>query len=123
MAVLHRITRRQLTLCLRVFLSQNPQVLQQDLQPNCDQDNASGDLRPLLVAASKHHAHPNADGGDGKGGDADQQYRKNDVYLEKGKAYFGELTFTPSGGFDRGRLPETDLLFGQKTILSPPSTR
>ena len=46
-----------------------------------------------------------------------------DFYLEKGKAYFGELTFTPGGGFDRGRLPETDLLFGQKTILPPPNTR
>jgi len=40
-----------------------------------------------------------------------------DFYLEKGKAYFGELTFTPGGGFDRGRLPETDLLFGQMVQL------
>lgn len=36
-----------------------------------------------------------------------------DFYLERGKAYFGELTFTPSGGFDYGRLPKTDLLFGK----------
>lgn len=36
-----------------------------------------------------------------------------DFYLENGKAYFGELTFTPGGGFDKGRLPSTDLLFGQ----------
>ncbi len=35
-----------------------------------------------------------------------------DLYLERGKAYFGELTFTPSGGFDYGRLPESDRLFG-----------
>lgn len=40
-----------------------------------------------------------------------------DFYLEKGKAYFGELTFTPAGGFDRGRLPETDQLFGKMVIL------
>lgn len=40
-----------------------------------------------------------------------------DFYLENGKPYFGELTFTPSGGFDYGRLPESDLLFGQKVIL------
>lgn len=40
-----------------------------------------------------------------------------DFYLEKGKPYFGELTFTPSGGFDYGRLPETDLLFGSKISL------
>lgn len=40
-----------------------------------------------------------------------------DFYLEQGRAWFGELTFTPSGGFDTGRLPTTDLLFGQKTIL------
>lgn len=42
-----------------------------------------------------------------------------DFYLEKGNAYFGELTFTPGGGFDRGRLPETDLLFGQMVNLQP----
>lgn len=41
-----------------------------------------------------------------------------DFYLEHGKAYFGELTFTPSGGFDYGRLPETDLLFGSMVKLS-----
>ncbi len=40
-----------------------------------------------------------------------------DFYLEQGKAWFGELTFTPSGGFDYGRLPETDLLFGQMVSL------
>ena len=40
-----------------------------------------------------------------------------DFYLERGKAYFGELTFTPSGGFDYGRLPESDLLFGSMVQL------
>ncbi len=40
-----------------------------------------------------------------------------DFYLEHGQVWFGELTFTPSGGFDYGRLPETDLLFGQMVQL------
>lgn len=40
-----------------------------------------------------------------------------DFYLENGKPYFGELTFTPGGGFDYGRLPETDLLFGEMVDL------
>lgn len=35
-----------------------------------------------------------------------------DFYLENGKVTFGELTFTPGGGFDTNRLPETQLLFG-----------
>lgn len=41
-----------------------------------------------------------------------------DFYLEKGRVYFGELTFTPSGGFDRSRLPETDLMFGNMVDLT-----
>ena len=40
-----------------------------------------------------------------------------DFYLEHGEAYFGELTFTPSGGFDTGRLPESDRLFGSMVKL------
>lgn len=40
-----------------------------------------------------------------------------DFYLEKGKAYFGELTFTPAGGFDTGRLPETQRMFGEMVAL------
>lgn len=40
-----------------------------------------------------------------------------DFYLENGKAYFGELTFTPGGGFDSGRLPQSDLLFGSMVNL------
>ena len=35
-----------------------------------------------------------------------------DFYLEKGGVTFGELTFTPCGGFDVNRLPETQLYFG-----------
>lgn len=40
-----------------------------------------------------------------------------DFYLEKGKAIFGELTFTPGGGFDTGRLPESDKYFGSLVKL------
>lgn len=40
-----------------------------------------------------------------------------DFYLEKGKITFGELTFTPSGGFDRGRLPSTQKMFGDMLVL------
>ena len=36
-----------------------------------------------------------------------------DFYLEKGVVIFGELTFTPCGGFDVNRLPETQLRFGE----------
>lgn len=45
-----------------------------------------------------------------------------DFYLESGHVWFGELTFTPSGGFDTGRLPETDLFFGNLVHL-PTSSR
>ena len=41
-----------------------------------------------------------------------------DFYLEKGKVTFGELTFTPCGGFDVNRLPETQLRFGKMVDLS-----
>jgi hypothetical protein len=41
-----------------------------------------------------------------------------DFYLENGEVIFGELTFTPCGGFDSGRLPETQLLFGSKLKLN-----
>lgn len=40
-----------------------------------------------------------------------------DFYLEKGKVTFGELTFTPCGGFDVNRLPETQFLFGEMVDL------
>lgn len=35
-----------------------------------------------------------------------------DFYIINKKIIFGELTFTPSGGIDPNRLPETDILFG-----------
>lgn len=35
-----------------------------------------------------------------------------DFYLENGKSIFGELTFTPCGGYDKNRLEETQLYFG-----------
>ncbi|MCR5554436.1 MAG: hypothetical protein K6F29_02780 [Bacteroidales bacterium] len=40
-----------------------------------------------------------------------------DFYIENGKVYFGELTFTPGGGFDLGRLPATQKLFGDMLTL------
>lgn len=40
-----------------------------------------------------------------------------DFYLEKGIITFGELTFTPCGGFDVNRLPESQLLFGNMVVL------
>lgn len=40
-----------------------------------------------------------------------------DFYLKDGRGYFGELTFTPAGGFDAGRLPSSDLLYGQMVKL------
>lgn len=40
-----------------------------------------------------------------------------DFYLENGKPYFGELTFTPGGGYDTERLPQTQLLFGDMVKL------
>jgi len=36
-----------------------------------------------------------------------------DFFLVNGKVYFGELTFTPGGGYDKNRLPKTNLLFGE----------
>ncbi|WP_295160171.1 ATP-grasp fold amidoligase family protein, partial [Selenomonas sp. AE3005] len=41
-----------------------------------------------------------------------------DFYLEKGKVTFGELTFTPCGGFDVNRLPETQLLYGSMVDIN-----
>lgn len=40
-----------------------------------------------------------------------------DFYLEKGKVYFGELTFTPGGGYDTGRLPSTQKMMGDMVHL------
>ena len=40
-----------------------------------------------------------------------------DFYLEHGHGWFSGLTFSPSGGFDHDRLPESDLLFGEMVKL------
>ena len=40
-----------------------------------------------------------------------------DLYLIDGRVYFGELTFTPSGGLDNGRLESTDRLLGEMLKL------
>ena len=46
-----------------------------------------------------------------------------DLYSSNGQIYFGEYTFFPSSGFDANRLPETDLYFGERTILDNISKR
>ena len=40
-----------------------------------------------------------------------------DFYLEDGKVIFGELTFTPSGGFDLDITAKTELFLGEKLKL------
>lgn len=45
-------------------------------------------------------------------------YSRVDLYNVDGAIYFGEITFYPASGFDKGRLPEIDLLFGQMLDLS-----
>lgn len=35
-----------------------------------------------------------------------------DFYIVGDQVYFGELTFTPAGGLDSNRLPETDIMMG-----------
>ena len=42
---------------------------------------------------------------------------RTDFYLENGEVIFGELTFTPCGGFDVNRLPETQIKFGEMVDL------
>lgn len=41
-----------------------------------------------------------------------------DFYVDGEKIYFGEMTFTPSGGLDANRLPETDYLMGSLVDLN-----
>lgn len=43
---------------------------------------------------------------------------RTDLYIVDDKIVFGELTFTPSGGMDNGRLPETDKVLGEQLTLS-----
>lgn len=40
-----------------------------------------------------------------------------DFYVIGDMVYFGELTFTPSGGLDSNRLPETDQMMGDLVDL------
>lgn len=42
---------------------------------------------------------------------------RTDFYVVGDKIYFGELTFTPGGGLDSARLPETDRMFGDMLSL------
>lgn len=41
-----------------------------------------------------------------------------DFYIFGEKVYFGELTFTPCGGMDPNRLPETNQMMGQLLDLN-----
>lgn len=47
----------------------------------------------------------------------DIPYTRVDFYNINGKIYFGEITFFPASGFDKNRLPESDLLFGEMIDL------
>lgn len=47
----------------------------------------------------------------------DIPYARVDFYNVNGRVYFGEITFFPASGFDKNRLPESDLLFGQMIKL------
>lgn len=47
----------------------------------------------------------------------DIPYARVDFYNINGKIYFGEITFFPASGFDKNRLLESDLLFGQMIDL------
>lgn len=48
----------------------------------------------------------------------DFKFVRVDLYYLNHAIYFGELTFTPSGGLDNSRLTETDLIFGQYLDLT-----
>lgn len=41
-----------------------------------------------------------------------------DFYINNETVIFGELTFVPSGGFDKNRLQETDIIFGNLVDFS-----
>lgn len=47
----------------------------------------------------------------------DIPYTRVDFYNVNGQIYFGEITFFPASGFDKNRLPESDLLFGEMIDL------
>lgn len=48
----------------------------------------------------------------------DFPFVRTDLYIVKDKIIFGELTFTPSAGLDRGRLKTTDILLGEELDLT-----
>ncbi len=48
---------------------------------------------------------------------AEFPFVRTDLYIVDDKVVFGELTFTPSGGMDNGRLPETERLLGEQLTL------
>ena len=49
-------------------------------------------------------------------------FARIDLYNVEGKIYFGEITLFPDSGFDRNRLPEADLYFGEKIELPAKKT-
>lgn len=44
-------------------------------------------------------------------------FARVDLYNINGDIYFSEITFFPASGFDKNRLPESDLYFGNKIVL------
>lgn len=48
----------------------------------------------------------------------DFKFVRVDVYSENGAIIFGELTFTPGGGIDSGRMPDVDILLGELLYLN-----
>jgi hypothetical protein len=49
-------------------------------------------------------------------------FARIDLYNVEGKIFFGEITLFPDSGFDRNRLPEADLYFGEKIELPAKKT-
>lgn len=47
----------------------------------------------------------------------DFPFVRTDLYIVDGKIYFGELTFTPSGGMDNHRMEKTDVILGASLNL------
>lgn len=45
------------------------------------------------------------------------KFVRADFYVVNDKVYFGELTFTPAGGMDGKRLPETNQMFGDLLVI------
>lgn len=45
-------------------------------------------------------------------------FSRIDLYQSDGQVYFGEITFFPDSGFDPNILPETDLAWGKRIVLT-----